>query len=176
MPPQPAPARYTSMPLTPTDHHRRRPTFLAFRPAILALVLLSLATLVSAQQPASAKPAKAAEPGGPAARGKYLVDNVAMCGTCHTPHTSSGALDRAHNLEGAPLWLNPTMSIADWPLRAPRLAGQPSGTDAEVITLLTTGVWKDGKSLRAPMPQFRMTREDAEAVVAYLRSLTPGPE
>jgi len=95
-----------------------------------------------------------------------------MCGTCHTPHTSSGTQDRAHYLEGAPLWLNPTMPISDWPLRAPRLAGQPSGTDAEVVTLLTTGIWKDGKPLRAPMPQFRMTKEDAEAVVAYLRSLS----
>jgi len=105
-----------------------------------------------------------------------VVDSVAMCGTCHTPHTNSGAPDAAHYLEGAPLWLSPAMPIAEWPLRAPRLAGIPSGTDAELTTLLTTGIWKDGKRLRPPMPQFRMTREDAEAVIAYLRSLTPGPE
>jgi mono/diheme cytochrome c family protein len=40
-----------------------------------------------------------------------------------------------------------------------------------MITLLTTAVWIDGKPLRAPMPRFHMTRADAEAVVAYLRSL-----
>src|SRR5438309_109690 len=40
---------------------------------------------------------------------------------------------------------------------------------------LTTGVWPDGQRLRPPMPQFRMSREDAESVVAYLRSLTPSP-
>jgi hypothetical protein len=41
-----------------------------------------------------------------------------------------------------------------------------------MIKLLTTGIWRDGKPLRAPMPQFRMNRSDAEAVVAYLRSLS----
>jgi mono/diheme cytochrome c family protein len=135
---------------------------------------LALTVLTVAQDAASAKPTHTSDHAPLVARGKYIVDNVAMCGTCHTPHSETGTLDRAHPLEGGALWLNPTMPIADWPLRAPRLAGTPSGTDAELVTLLTTGIWKDGKQLRAPMPQFRMTREDAEAVVAYLRSLTPG--
>jgi hypothetical protein len=29
--------------------------------------------------------------------------------------------------------------------------------------------------LRQPMPQFRMDRGDAEAVVAYLKTVTPAP-
>jgi len=41
-----------------------------------------------------------------------------------------------------------------------------------MIKLLTTGIWTTGNPLRAPMPQFRMERSDAEAVVAYLKSLT----
>ncbi len=40
-----------------------------------------------------------------------------------------------------------------------------------MITLLTTSLSRSGKPLRAPMPQFHMTRSDAEAVVAYLKSL-----
>ena len=40
-----------------------------------------------------------------------------------------------------------------------------------MITLLTTSISRSGKPLRAPMPQFHMTRSDAEAVVAYLKSL-----
>jgi mono/diheme cytochrome c family protein len=127
-------------------------------------------------QSTPAKPARASDRSALVSRGKYIVDGVAMCGTCHSPHFSSGAIDTAHYLEGAPLWLNPTMTIPGWPLRAPRLVGTPPGTDAELITLLTTGEWKDGKRLKQPMPQFRMTREDAEAVIAYLRSLTPGPQ
>ena len=55
---------------------------------------------------------------------------------------------------------------------SPRIGGIPPGTDEQMITLLTAGVWKDGQRLRAPMPQFRMTPEDAAAVVAYLKSLS----
>jgi hypothetical protein len=36
---------------------------------------------------------------------------------------------------------------------------------------LTTGIGRDNKPLRPPMPQFRMTVEDARAVFAYLKSL-----
>jgi mono/diheme cytochrome c family protein len=66
--------------------------------------------------------------------------------------------------------------VADWPLRAPRIGGALPGTDDEMITLLTTGIWRSGTYLRAPMPQFRMTRPDAEAVVAYLKSVKPAPK
>jgi hypothetical protein len=42
-----------------------------------------------------------------------------------------------------------------------------------MIKLLTTGIWRDGKPLRPPMPQFRMTAPDAQAVLAYLKTLSP---
>lgn len=106
-------------------------------------------------------------------RGKYIADDLAVCSQCHTPRDAQGALDRSKWLEGAPLWLNPAQAIEDWPLQAPRIAGDPPGTDAEIIKLLTTGIWRDGKPLRAPMPQFRMSANDAQAVLAYLKSLTP---
>ena len=41
-----------------------------------------------------------------------------------------------------------------------------------MIILLTTGIWTDGKQLRDPMPKFHMSKEDAQAVVAYLKSVT----
>lgn len=110
---------------------------------------------------------------GDVARGKYLVECVAMCGQCHTPRDSNGNLDRTRWLQGAPVpWL-PAKPDPDWPLSVPRIGGTPPTNDAGMITLLTTGVWINGKHLRLPMPQFRMDRSDAEAVVAYLRSLTP---
>ena len=108
-------------------------------------------------------------------RGRYIVEGVAMCGMCHTPRDSSGNLDRNHWLEGASVWLQPAQPMEDWPQRAPRIGGSPPGSDEDLITLLNTGVWRDGKRLRPPMPQFRMSPEDAESVVAYLRSLNPGP-
>ncbi len=123
--------------------------------------------------------AKATESAGASqsrvARGKYIVESVAMCGTCHTPRLNNGDMDREHWLDGAALWVQPSRPDSNWPLKAPRLAGTPPGSDAELVTLLTTGIWQDGSRLRPPMPQFRMSKDDAEAVVAYLRSLTPGP-
>jgi mono/diheme cytochrome c family protein len=139
---------------------------------VLPLLALSVAT--DAQQ---SKPDKAAKNTNDTvvARGKYIVEDVAMCGMCHTPRDSSGNLDRTRWLEGAPLWIQPSEPISDWPLQAPRIGGSPAASAAELITLLTTGNWKTGKPLRPPMPQFRMSREDATAVVAYLRSLSPVP-
>ena len=107
-------------------------------------------------------------------RGKYIVEDVAVCTQCHTPHMGSGELDRARWLEGSALWLQPSIPDPNWPLRAPRLAGSPPGSDADLVSLLTTGQWRGGERLRPPMPQFRMSNEDAQAVVAYLRSLSPG--
>ena len=141
------------------------------------LGLLLLMTLVSngwaqtTKRSADSKNEQASA--GSVTRGKYIVEGVAMCGQCHTPRTSNGAPDRMKWLQGAALWLKPAMPIGDWPLDAPRIAGIIPGTEEDMIRLLTTGIWRDGKPLRPPMPQFRMSRQDAEAVVAYLKSASP---
>jgi mono/diheme cytochrome c family protein len=107
------------------------------------------------------------------ARGKYLVEGVAMCGQCHTPSDSNGNPDRTSWLQGGPEPYLPAKPNGDWPVRAPRIGGTPPADDADMVKLLTTGIWTTGNRLRFPMPQFRMDRGDAEAVVAYLKSLTP---
>lgn len=111
--------------------------------------------------------------GGDVARGKYIVEGVAMCGQCHTPRDDEGNPDRNRWLQGAPVpWLSPKAD-PNWPLSAPRIGGNPPASDEDMVKLLTTGIWTTGNRLRPPMPQFRMERSDAEAVVAYLKSLTP---
>ncbi len=105
------------------------------------------------------------------ARGKYIVEDVAMCGTCHTPRKPNGELDRGRGLAGAPVPYLPAQPTPDWPTVAPRLFGQPPASDVAMVTLLTTTIWTDGKQLRDPMPKFHMSTADAEAVVAYLKSL-----
>jgi len=139
--------------------------------AACALVVSSSSQRTAAQETRSAAPAQVAGGGDAVARGKYIVEDVAMCGTCHTPRLPNGDLDRSQWLAGAPVPYLPARPTTDWPINAPRLAGTPPTTNAGMITLLTTAVWIDGRQLRDPMPKFHMTRADAEAVVAYLRSL-----
>jgi len=120
------------------------------------------------------KPAAKAEASGQSQieRGKYIVEDVAMCELCHTPRTESGAPDRGHWLMGGPAQLRPAYTSPEWAIVEPRLAGRPPGTDADFIKLLTTGISRTGRPPNPPMPPFRMTRPDAEAVLAYLKSLT----
>ncbi len=134
------------------------------------------ALLPLSSRPSVAQDNKAtASGGGDIARGKYIVEDVAMCGTCHTPRKADGSLDRSRWLAGAPVPYLPAQPTNDWPILAPRLAGNPPATNAGMVTLLTTAVWTTGKPLRDPMPKFHMTKADAEAVVAYLRSLSLNP-
>jgi len=137
--------------------------------AVIAVVSLCGAAFGQSSRPAAKKAESDSETG--VARGKYIVERVAICGQCHTPRDAANSPDRYHVLEGAAVWLKPAEPVENWPLQAPRLAGTPPGTDEEMVKLLTTGIWRDGRYLRPPMPQFRMNRQDAEAVVAYLKSL-----
>ncbi len=125
------------------------------------------------QNDSGQRQAEKTEPATAVARGKYLVEDVAMCGTCHTPLDASGKPDRSRWLQGASVPYLPAQPSSDWPISAPRIGGTPPADDADMVKLLMTGVWTSGNHLRRPMPQFRMDRTDAEAVVAYLKSVTP---
>ncbi len=107
------------------------------------------------------------------ARGKYLVEGVAMCGQCHTPRDTNGNLDRSRWLQGTPTPYQPSRPDSNWPINAPRIGGTMPANDSDMIRLLTTGIWTTGTYLRPPMPQFRMDHADAEAVVIYLKSVNP---
>ncbi len=104
------------------------------------------------------------------ARGRYLAEQVAMCGECHTPRLEDGALDRSRWLAGAPVPVQAPSFVRSWAIRAPRISGLGAYSDDEALRLLTTGIARDGRPLRPPMPQFRFDPEDARAVVAYLRA------
>lgn len=154
-----------------------------WRPYLVGAVLVlcsAEAREARAQQPPT-------QPAGPSAaevvaRGRYVVENVALCGRCHTPVDVRGVRDRSRWLLGGQVGIESTVAVqGDWAVVAPRLAGTPPGTDAEFVTLMMTGVSRRGGSPRQPMPPFRLTRADAEAVLAYLKSLgaravaTPAP-
>ena len=143
--------------------------------AACAVLVIGHSRLLSAQEAHKAVRALPNINSDVVARGKYIVEDVAMCGTCHTPRMANGELDRDRWLAGAPVPYLPAQSWPDWPTVAPRLFGLPPTSNAGMLTLLTTGVWITGKPLRDPMPKFHLTRSDAEAVLAYLKSLPPNP-
>jgi len=120
----------------------------------------------------SPHPAKA-EDNGSVERGKYIVEGVAMCGRCHTPYNQAGEAGYKNWLMGGPLQIQPTYSVPNWALVTPRIARRPPGSDSEFVKLLTTGISRTGAPPKPPMPSFRMTRSDAESVLAYLKSLNP---
>jgi mono/diheme cytochrome c family protein len=141
--------------------------------AASALLLIGHPRVLTAQESRKEARAQPSTSSASVARGQYIVEDVAMCGTCHTPRKPNGELDRTRLLAGAPVPYLPAQPTPDWPTVAPRLFGLPPTSNAGMVTLLTTGVWITGKPLRDPMPKFHLTRSDAEAVVAYLKSLPP---
>jgi hypothetical protein len=58
-----------------------------------------------------------------------------------------------------------------WAFAAPAIAGLPGWSDHDAVALLTTGRRLTGYTPKAPMPPFRLSRADADAVIAFLRSL-----
>lgn len=115
--------------------------------------------------------AQAAANDAAVARGKYIVEGIAQCTWCHTPLRADGQRDPERWLMGAPVQIEPTYSDPNWAIVAPKIAGGPPGTDEDFVREMTTGISRLGRPLKRPMPQFRMTKEDALAVLQYLKSL-----
>ena len=132
--------------------------------AAAAIALVTVSASVAAGEPAPRSKTTVA-------RGKYLVEQVAMCIDCHSPRNERGEFIRERWLQGAPLDFKNTVPMPKWAEAAPPLAGIPGWTEAQLVTLLTTGKDQKGELPDPPMPQYRMTRDDATAVAAYLASL-----
>jgi len=106
------------------------------------------------------------------ARGDYLVNNVVLCGDCHTPMGPQGP-DETRKLQGGPNVTSPLVEIP-WATVVPSIAGIPEHyTEEQFIAFLQTGVRPDGSHPRPPMPPYRLNEDDARAVAAYIRSLPP---
>jgi mono/diheme cytochrome c family protein len=119
------------------------------------------------------------------ARGKYLVA-VIGCGDCHTAGYFFGKPDSSHALGGSDVGFEiPQLGV----FVAPNLTSDPETglgdwTKEEIVAALQTGKRPDGREL-APIMPWRdlasLTREDAMAIAAYLKSLpaiknkVPGP-
>jgi len=110
------------------------------------------------------------------ARGKYLVEEVARCQECHTPKLPDGQFNREKWLKGAVLNVQPIDPIKGWHKTSPDLTAsgrlwQGRWGQAALVKLLSTGSGTGGNPADPPMPAYKMTLDDAEAVVEYLKTL-----
>ncbi len=129
------------------------------------LPILSLA-LVAALRAGAAEPA--ADP--VLARGRYLVFDVAGCVDCHSPRNEKGEFIADRHLTGSVLPFAPTVPMP-WAPAAPSIAGLEGYTPEQAVKFLMTGERPSGVPPLPPMPAYRFNAEDAQAVVAYLKSL-----
>jgi len=111
------------------------------------------------------------------ARGKYMV-TVMGCGDCHTAGSFFGKPDMAHMLSGGDVAFEvPGLgTFVPRNLTPDKETGLGNWSDAEIATAITTGKRPDGRILAPSMPWMdfaALTKEDALAIAAYLKSLPP---
>ncbi|MEY4513676.1 MAG: hypothetical protein RLZZ450_5798 [Pseudomonadota bacterium] len=114
------------------------------------------------------------------ARGKYLTTNIYPCGSCHTPR-DGGVPDLSRLFSGIDCWTDTVPADGGVGcLSSKNLTNHASGlknlSDNEVKDLFLKGLQPDGKALHPQMPYAvlgNMNDYDANAIVAYLRSLPP---
>ena len=104
-------------------------------------------------------------------RGRYLVDVLAHCSTCHTPRNMAMAEDQSRYLAGSPL--------GGW--YAPNITSDPSGLAAwrqsDIVTYLKTGHVAGKAQAAGPMAEavdhsFRyMPDDDLQAIAAWIKQV-----
>ena len=119
------------------------------------------------------------------ARGKYLV-GFGGCNDCHTPGYFFGKPDQARFLAGSDVGMEvPGLGVFHGSNLTPdKETGLGNWSDQQIIDAMQKGVRPDGRML-APIMPWRafagLTPTDAQAIVAYLRSVpavkskVPGP-
>ena len=104
--------------------------------------------------------------------GQYLVDNLAHCGTCHTPRNATMGYDMKNYLSGAMLgpWHAPNITPDE-------ASGIGSWSEEEIVTYLRDGGVHQKALAAGPMSEVVMnsTRylndKDLKAIASYLKAV-----
>jgi mono/diheme cytochrome c family protein len=122
-------------------------------------------------------PASARADDAQIARGKYLV-TVAGCSDCHTPGALIGAPDMKRFLAGADVGFSiPGQGVfVGQNLTPDKATGLGDWTSDQIVTAIRLGKTPEGRELSPVMPYHafsHLTDEDAMAIAAFLKSLSP---
>src|SRR6202166_1365711 len=108
-------------------------------------------------------------------RGDYLVNGLLTCGNCHTPKGPPTAI-AGKDFSGGLSWDEPPFKVTAPNITPDKETGIGNYTDEQLMTVLRKGIKANGIPVAMIMPSGFyeiMTDRDLDAVVAYLRSLTP---
>lgn len=107
--------------------------------------------------------------------GRYITEEVSHCQDCHTPRLENGEFDKSKWMKGATLDFAPIKPSKDWHKTSPDLTStsklwQRWGDDG-MRKFMKTALNPRGGHADPPMPAYKMQDKEADAVVAYLKSL-----
>jgi mono/diheme cytochrome c family protein len=113
----------------------------------------------------------------PTQRGQYLV-TISGCNDCHTPGYLFGKPDMERFLGGSDVGFEiPGQGVFVAPNITPdKETGIGSWTPEQITAALQAGIRPDGRMLAPIMPWHafaHLTKDDAQAIVAYLQSVQP---
>jgi mono/diheme cytochrome c family protein len=108
------------------------------------------------------------------ARGKYLVETIAGCGNCHTPHNPDGTLNQDMQYAGAFVIEEPEFKAYARNITPDMETGIGSWSEDDIVRAMREGVRPDGRVLGPPMSFVfykDMSDSDAYAIAAFLKSV-----
>jgi mono/diheme cytochrome c family protein len=108
-------------------------------------------------------------------RGGYLVNGIMTCGNCHSPKGPAGDIP-GKEFSGGLSWDEPPFKVTAPNITQDKDTGIGNWTDAQIKTLLRTGVRPNGVTIAMVMPvgfYDIISERDLNAIVAYLRTIKP---
>jgi len=108
-------------------------------------------------------------------RGDYLVNGIMTCGNCHSPK-GPPAVTAGKDFSGGLSWDEPPFKVTAPNITPDKETGIGNWTDAEIKTVMRTGIRPNGVHVAMIMPTgfyHIMTDRDLDAVVAYLHTIKP---
>lgn len=119
--------------------------------------------------------ASAARAETPLERGAYLVNAVMGCDGCHTPR-GPGGFDMSKRFSGgSQVFDEPEFTVKGSNITPDRETGIGTWSDADIKKLMTEGVRPNGVPVaQMPYTFYKiMTPSDLDAVVGYIKTVTP---
>jgi mono/diheme cytochrome c family protein len=108
--------------------------------------------------------------------GEYLVETIAGCGNCHTPHNEDGSLSEDMAFAGAFVIEEPVFKAYAKNITPDPETGIGGWSEDDIVRAIRDGVRPDGQVLGPPMSfiWYRdMSDTDAYAIAAYLKTVRP---